>query len=175
MNRRLVTLAALTLFAIASSTAMAQGHGGAGFHTGGAGWHGGGHYYAGGHGYYGGWRGAYWGPSVGFYLGGPAYWGGWPNAYSYPYGYGYAPYTSYALTSPTVVYVEPQVDVATPPAQSVASPLPAPGNPAPPPTFWFYCTKPAGYYPYVPKCSRAWLPVVPQANTSTRARPKLAQ
>ena len=38
-----------------------------------------------------------------------------------------------------------------------------------------YCTEPAGYYPYVQKCSKDWLPVVPQANTGSRTRPKLAR
>jgi hypothetical protein len=166
MNKRLVTRAALTLLAIASSIPMAHG----------GGWYGGG-YYGGWHGYHGGWRGAYWGPGVGFYIGGPTYWGGWPYAYNYPYGYGYAPYapyTSYAVADPTV-YVERQIDVSAPPARSNPSPPSAQGNPAPPPTFWFYCTKPAGYYPYVQNCSKTWLPVVPQANTGTRTRPKLAQ
>ena len=28
--------------------------------------------------------------------------------------------------------------------------------------YWYYCTEPAGYYPYVQNCSRNWLQVVPQ-------------
>lgn len=34
---------------------------------------------------------------------------------------------------------------------------------APPPaptTLWYYCTDPAGYFPYVQTCNRAWIPVV---------------
>ena len=28
--------------------------------------------------------------------------------------------------------------------------------------YWYYCTDPAGYFPYVQSCNRAWMPVVPQ-------------
>jgi len=37
------------------------------------------------------------------------------------------------------------------PAQSAATVL------------WYYCTDPAGYFPYVQSCNRAWIPVVPQS------------
>lgn len=187
MKKPWAGLAALALLVIAGGTAMAQGrvvggayHRGAGtIDAGGRAWHGGGYYgggrgYYGWHGYRGGWGGAYWGPGVGIYLGGPAYWAGWPYAYGYPYGYGYAPYVNFALAGPTV-YVEQQVEAAAPPAQYAPDPPPAGGNAGSPPTFWFYCTKPAGYYPYVRDCSNAWLRVVPQANTGTTNRPKLAQ
>ena len=173
MKRGPAILAALVLFAMASSTEMAHAYGGGWYRGGpGGGWHGGAYY--GGRGYYGGWGGRYWGPGVGVYVGGPAYWGGVPYAYSYPYGYGYAPYASYVVTDPVVV-VEREVDVVTPPAQSNASQPAVQDSSSPPPTFWFYCTDPAGYYPYVQKCSKDWLPVVPQANTGSRTRPKLAR
>ena len=29
------------------------------------------------------------------------------------------------------------------------------------PQYWYYCTDPQGYYPYVTNCRAAWLPVVP--------------
>ena len=29
--------------------------------------------------------------------------------------------------------------------------------------YWYYCTDPAGYFPYVQSCNKAWMPVVPQA------------
>jgi len=36
--------------------------------------------------------------------------------------------------------------------------------PAPtPPTLWYYCTEPAGYFPYVQNCNRAWITVTPQS------------
>jgi hypothetical protein len=28
--------------------------------------------------------------------------------------------------------------------------------------YWYYCTDPAGYFPYVQSCSKAWMQVVPQ-------------
>ena len=34
--------------------------------------------------------------------------------------------------------------------------------PPPPQAFWYYCTEPPGYFPYVQSCSRAWIPVTPQ-------------
>ncbi|KFB77608.1 MAG: hypothetical protein J5X22_18245 [Candidatus Accumulibacter sp.] len=168
MKRRLLGwLAALTLCAIWSGTAMAYGRVVVGGFYGG---HGRVDYYGGWQGYHGGWRGAYWGPGAGFYIGAPAYWGGWPYAYSY----GYIPYaTSYAV-APTV-YVEQPVEGAPLPAQSHPDPPSVAGNAGSPPTFWFYCTQPAGYYPYVRDCSQAWIRVLPQADTSVKTRPKLAQ
>jgi hypothetical protein len=79
---------------------------------------------------------------VGIYLGGPLYWGAWwPYAYGYPYAYPYA-YPGYAPAYPSV-YIE--------------------RNEQPAPTsYWYYCQEPAGYYPYVKECSKAWLTVVPQ-------------
>ncbi|MEP7180705.1 MAG: hypothetical protein ABI886_00790 [Betaproteobacteria bacterium] len=119
--------------------------------------------YAGGYygrGYYGrGWYGGWWGPSVGVYFGGPGYWGGWadPWYYGYPYAYGYpyggAPASVYVAPDAATTYVEP---APAPPA------IAAPQSPAAPPTLWFYCTDPAGYYPYVQSCTNAWMSVDPK-------------
>jgi hypothetical protein len=38
---------------------------------------------------------------------------------------------------------------------------PAPVYPAPPPTYWYYCQNPPGYYPHVAQCPGGWLTVVP--------------
>lgn len=150
----------LAIFAIASSSAMADGRG-HGARSVGV-WHG--SAYPAWRGYYGGWRGAYRAPAAGFYFGGPLYGGVWPYAYRYPYGYGYAPYvvpyTAYVAEEP-VVYVERPAEGGTPVAESS------------PPTSWFYCTDPAGYHPYVQNCSKPWLQVVPQADTGTP--PQLAR
>lgn len=51
------------------------------------------------------------------------------------------------------VVVPPPVVVT--PAPSVVGP------PAAPPTFWYYCDHPQGYYPYVPQCPRGWRAVSP--------------
>jgi len=48
----------------------------------------------------------------------------------------------------TIGYVAPQAAAAAP---------------APAAAYWYYCTSPAGYYPYVQSCNQAWIPVVPQA------------
>jgi hypothetical protein len=39
----------------------------------------------------------------------------------------------------------------------------SPPAPAPAATYWYYCTNPAGYFPYVQNCNKAWIPVVPQS------------
>ena len=33
---------------------------------------------------------------------------------------------------------------------------------APATQYWYYCTNPPGYYPYVPRCARPWRPVPAQ-------------
>jgi hypothetical protein len=133
------------------------------------------------HGGYGGWYGGYWGPRVGVYYGGAGYWGGWPAVwggsyvypysipyaygYGYPYGYAYgysaAPVVAYdTLPTPSFVQQEPAA-VATPQDST-------------PFKYWFYCTQPAGYYPYVKECSQPWLTVVPQAPGQQPTAPRVA-
>jgi hypothetical protein len=146
---------------------------GSGWHGGGygSGWHGGGYGSGwrgnGWHGGYPGWRGGYWGSgwygaNVGLYFGGLGFawpWYGVPYYdYGYPYPYGYPSYPSYpvyAQPDPVVYVQQPQGSV---PADAPAS-TPAPANM--PAVSWFYCTDPAGYYPYVQNCSKAWMRVVP--------------
>jgi hypothetical protein len=38
-----------------------------------------------------------------------------------------------------------------------------PAEPQPATTFWYYCSDPAGYFPWVPTCNRPWTPVTPNA------------
>jgi hypothetical protein len=178
MNKRIQTiLVAVFAAVLASGSALAQrgggggGHGGAamggsgghygGWHGGGySGWHGGGYNgwhggYYGGRGYYPyGWYGA--GLATGLYLGGPLWWGAWP--YGYGYGYGY-PYYSAAYGYPGYTAADTTVYVEQSPA-----PQSAPVN-----NFWYYCTEPAGYFPYVQNCNRAWMQVVPQPVPGPRA------
>ncbi len=82
------------------------------------------------------------------------YWGGWPYAYGAAYP-AYYPYP-YAVTDPVDVTVYQQ---AAPP-----SPAAVPAN-----QYWYYCTDPAGYYPYVQNCSKAWMQVVPQLRSRRAA------
>lgn len=89
----------------------------------------------------------------GVYLGSP-----WPY---YPYGY-----------YPPLYYPQPQVIVQSPPVYiEQSNPQPAPAYVAPPPTapvaaapesYWYYCSRPQGYYPYIKECKVNWQPVAPQ-------------
>lgn len=67
--------------------------------------------------------------------------------YSYPL-YGPPPYYYYP---PVIVRPEPQVYIEK------AAPVPAPQTQS----YWYYCTNPQGYYPYVKDCPSGWLQVVP--------------
>jgi hypothetical protein len=68
----------------------------------------------------------------------------------------------YAVPYP-VPQVVPQVVVQQPVAPE-----------APAASYWYYCTQPAGYYPYVQNCGQPWMRVVPQVPGSTNAPPQLA-
>jgi hypothetical protein len=109
------------------------------------GWHGGAPSpgWRGGHPGY--WRGpghgGWYGPRVGLYVGAPAFWWTWP----YPY---FAPFPAY-YPYPYVIRDDPPVYIQPP----AAAPSPT--------TYWYYCTDPPGYFPYVENCSRPWISVVP--------------
>ncbi len=52
--------------------------------------------------------------------------------------------------------------VVAPPPARYGPPSPAVVvPPIAPQMFWYYCYKPAGYYPYVTQCAGGWTPVVP--------------
>lgn len=104
---------------------------------------GGGHFERGGGNF--GHEGGHWGG--GFYFG-PGWWGpGWGG---YPYDPYYYPYPYYA--SPPVVVQEPPEIYVQPAPQAVT------------PTYWYFCPDPQGYYPYVKKCPKGWMKVVPPEN-----------
>ena len=75
----------------------------------------------------------------------------------------------YYYPSPVYPYPNPYV----PPVVVVHDgPPPPPPAPGPAPTqFWYYCEKPAGYYPYVPTCPTPWREVAPQAAGQPAAPP----
>ena len=83
------------------------------------------------------------GARVGIHLGLPLGWG-WYYPPPYPY-FSPAPYAP-ALVAPSAppVYVE-QVPQAAQPDSS----------------YWYYCNKPDGYYPYVKQCPGGWQRVAP--------------
>ena len=76
--------------------------------------------------------GAGWGPGWG-----PGWWG--PSYYD-PYYQYYAP--------PPAVIQQPQ---------GYVEPAPQPEEQS----YWYFCTNPQGYYPYVKKCPKGWMKVVP--------------
>ena len=142
------------------------GHGGGGgWHGGGGGWHGGGGGWHGGGGH-GGWHGSswhgggHWHGSVGVVVG-PGWWGwpyyGWPYyGYGWPYyDYGYYGYPAYTPAPADSYYFEqaPQ------------------GSSSTAPTYWYYCSDPAGYYPYVGTCNQPWTRVTPTDQPDTAPRP----
>jgi hypothetical protein len=113
---------------------------------------------------YPGWRGGYWGPNVGVYYGGaPGYWGAWPYAWNAGYAWPYA-------VAPLVVNTAPAPQVFLQQEPLVTTPAPAPAEPS----YWYYCTQPAGYFPYVQDCSHAWMKVVPQVPGAVTTPPRLA-
>jgi hypothetical protein len=78
-------------------------------------------------------RGGVWiGPGWGY---GPGWWG--PPAVSYVY-----------TPPPVVIRQEPEVYIQQP-------------APQPAQQYWYYCTAPEGYYPYVKACPKGWMKVVP--------------
>ena len=87
--------------------------------------------------------------SVGIGIGVPGYYGAW--------GPGWWPSPWYGAYAPPVVVAPPPV-VAYPPVYEAPRPLGPP-----PPSFWYYCYNPAGYYPEVPSCPGGWTPVPAQA------------
>ena len=145
MKSASVAVLALTA-ALATSTAWA--HRGYGYGNG----NGYGHHYHG-------------GGRVGLFIGGPVLgfpYYGYP-AYGYPafgYGYGYPPYGYYGpattvITTPAAapVYIE---------QSSAANNVGAyPSGPASD-GYWYYCSNPDGYYPYVKQCANGWQKVPPQ-------------
>ena len=78
-----------------------------------------------------------------FWFGAP-----YPGPYYYPYP-GYYPY----YYPPPVVAVPPE-----PPVYIERDAIPEPA----PEAYWYYCTRPRGYYPQVKKCPGGWQPVPPQ-------------
>ena len=70
-------------------------------------------------------------------------WGPWWGPSYYPY----YPYNPYYEAPPAVIQQRP----------TYIEPTPQPEEQS----YWYFCTKPQGYYPYVKKCPSGWLKVVP--------------
>ena len=61
----------------------------------------------------------------------------------------YGAATAYAAPPPVVVQPAPQVYIEQPTFR------------APPQTYWYFCSNPQGYYPYVVQCPGGWQRVLP--------------
>ncbi|MGO9379130.1 MAG: hypothetical protein ACLPN1_09060 [Dissulfurispiraceae bacterium] len=92
--------------------------------------------------WHGGWHGG-WSVNLGW----------WGPGWGYGWGYPYYPYYSY----PYPYYYQPTV-IQQQPAYS--SPAPEEQN------YWYFCTQPEGYYPYIKRCPSGWLRVVPSNKPS---------
>jgi hypothetical protein len=110
-------------------------------------------------------------------------WGGWGYGYPrYGWGYGYGwglglgygagwalatvPAWGYGWPAPTYVAPSWVPTVTAPVVEQVVveeRKSAAPEAAARQPGYWYYCTEPAGYYPYVNTCSRPWIAVNPTA------------
>ncbi|MBS0335564.1 MAG: hypothetical protein JSS40_01880 [Proteobacteria bacterium] len=88
--------------------------------------------------------------SLGFYVGAPFV------AYPYYRPYYYAPYYYPPAYYPPVV-----VAPAAPPVYIEQEAQQAPQQ-APAAGWWYYCSDPQGYYPYVKQCPGGWQQVSPQ-------------
>ena len=174
-------------------------HGGGGWNSGGRGssWHGGGSWNSGwrggswhgrgswnsgwrggswNHGWHGapvrwgGWGwGGWWGPPVSVSIGTPWVWGGSPWAWGgSPWVWGGGPWWSGTVVSSPVFVSAPTVFVEAPPSAEATPPAPVP------PVLWYYCTNPAGYFPYVQNCTEPWIKVVPPAPAAATPSGRIA-
>lgn len=99
--------------------------------------------------------GVYFGPGFGYSY--RPYYGGYPYRFDYYtdyYGYPSVPYYAYpstVLSVPRPVYIEREPDRRFSERSS---------------GYWYYCSNPSGYYPYVESCRDAWQPVPAQPSSS---------
>ena len=117
-----------------------------------------------------------WHGSVGLYFG-PSWGWGWPYAYpyyyGYPYGYPYYGYPGYGYRyygypyRYDPYYGYPDGDPYVPAPRTYIERVPEAAT-----TYWYYCTDPAGYYPYVKSCPSGWKAVLPQDVPSPSNAPR---
>ncbi|HUB94674.1 MAG TPA: hypothetical protein VL993_02080, partial [Stellaceae bacterium] len=67
----------------------------------------------------------------------------------------------YFYPAPVYPYPDPYV----PPVVTAAPVAPAGSS------YWYYCSNPSGYYPYVPECGAPWQPVAAGAQAPVAAPP----
>ena len=103
-------------------------------------------------GHWGGHGGGHWGGRVWI---GPGW--GWGPWWDYPY-YPYYPYYP-DYDSPAIGQQEPPLFKQTTPQSQ---------------DYWYFCTKPEGYYPYIKKCPSGWLKVIPSSGPPPSPPPPAA-
>lgn len=69
---------------------------------------------------------------------GPGWWGPYYPYYSYPY----YPYAAPVIPQQQEEYIQPAPQLNEQ-------------------NYWYFCQNPEGYYPYVKKCPKGWMKVVP--------------
>ncbi len=127
---------ALFIFAVLLSSVMPVQADGRGHGGGHGGWHGG----------HGSFYGSVWiGPGWGAGWWGPGWWG--------PYGYPSYPYYDDYYWAPPVVQEQPPAYVEPAPRAEEKY-------------YWYFCPEAGNYYPYVKKCPKGWLRVVPPSAPS---------
>ena len=75
----------------------------------------------------------------------------WGYGWGYPYYPYYYPYDSYYEAPATAYQQQPAYQESTRQEEQ---------------SYWYFCTKPQGYYPYVKRCPSGWLKVVPSSAPS---------
>jgi hypothetical protein len=135
--------------------APAHGHGGARW-TGGP--------YRPGYGY-GGWRYVYPGYGYGYGYGygfglGLGYGSGWALTTAWPWYWGAPSYYPGGYLAPgyPTLWLDEDLSYVQQPQAEIVAPQSNRGA-----TYWYYCTEPAGYYPYVQQCAKPWIAVQPNA------------
>ena len=191
-----IAFASLAAAVIASGSAVAApsgSGGGAGFSRGGGSasgqwqgggarpsWNQGGGRPAWGHpgpGYWGPARGWGWRAGWGWGWGSPWGWG-WGSAWGWGWGsgWGWGVSPSFTVVLPVAASggwsssgfpLDDGLPYTAMPQSEFAAPVVAPN----PPSYWFYCAEPAGYYPYVQTCSKPWIPVQPQGAPPAQSAP----
>jgi hypothetical protein len=79
---------------------------------------------------------------IGLFVGPGWWWPGWWDPYPY---YPYYPSPPVIVQQPPDVYVQPAPQAVEP-------------------HYWYYCPEPQGYYPYVKKCPKGWMKVIPPSH-----------
>lgn len=96
------------------------------------------------------------GARVRVFVGGPIGWAWYYPPPAYPYYYPYPPVVVTPASPPTYIEQEQAANESRPQAQASSN-------------YWYYCSKPEGYYPYVRECPQGWQAVPPQPQSQPQS------